>query len=57
MGLTIYSIYFLINILDIFRFVHMEPIMTLVLIVSLVVCAYMAWNIGANDVALSLIHI
>ena len=29
----------------------MEPIMTLVLIVSLVVCAYMAWNIGANDVA------
>ena len=29
----------------------MEPIMTLVLILSLVVCAYMAWNIGANDVA------
>ena len=29
----------------------MEPIMSLVLIVSLVVCAYMAWNIGANDVA------
>ena len=29
----------------------MEPIMTLVLIVSLVVCAYMSWNIGANDVA------
>ena len=25
--------------------------MTLVLILSLVVCAYMAWNIGANDVA------
>ncbi len=25
--------------------------MTLVLIVSLVVCAYMSWNIGANDVA------
>ena len=29
----------------------MDPIMTLVLIVSLVVCAYMSWNIGANDVA------
>ena len=29
----------------------MEPIMTLVLILSLLVCAYMAWNIGANDVA------
>lgn len=29
----------------------MEPVMTLVLILSLAVCAYMAWNIGANDVA------
>ena len=30
---------------------HMEPIMTVVLILSVAVCAYMAWNIGANDVA------
>ena len=29
----------------------MEPVMTLVLILSLAVCAYMAWDIGANDVA------
>jgi PiT family inorganic phosphate transporter len=29
----------------------MEPIMGMVLVVSLVVCAYMSWNIGANDVA------
>jgi PiT family inorganic phosphate transporter len=29
----------------------MEPIMTVVLILSIVVCGYMAWNIGANDVA------
>ena len=26
-------------------------IMLFVLILSLLVCAYMAWNIGANDVA------
>ena len=30
---------------------NMEPIMTVVLILSIVVCGYMAWNIGANDVA------
>jgi len=29
----------------------MEPIMTVVLILAIAVCAYMAWNIGANDVA------
>ena len=29
----------------------MEPIMTVVLMLAIVVCAYMAWNIGANDVA------
>jgi len=29
----------------------MEPLMTLVLFVSILVCAYLAWNIGANDVA------
>ncbi|MDA0878348.1 MAG: DUF47 family protein [archaeon] len=29
----------------------MEPATTLLLIVALAVCAYMAWNIGANDVA------
>jgi len=29
----------------------MEPIMTVVLIMAIAVCAYMAWNIGANDVA------
>ena len=29
----------------------MEPIMWLVLILATAVCAYMAWNIGANDVA------
>ena len=29
----------------------MEGVMWLVLILSLIVCAYMAWNIGANDVA------
>ena len=29
----------------------MEPLMELVLFVSILVCAYLAWNIGANDVA------
>jgi len=29
----------------------MEPLMVLVLFVSILVCAYLAWNIGANDVA------
>ncbi len=29
----------------------MEPMFTIVLVLSLIVCAYMAWNIGANDVA------
>ena len=29
----------------------MEPIMMLVLVLATAVCAYMAWNIGANDVA------
>ena len=29
----------------------MEPIMVIVLGLSILVCAYMAWNIGANDVA------
>ncbi|MBJ23268.1 MAG: hypothetical protein CMB64_01230 [Euryarchaeota archaeon] len=29
----------------------MEPIMMLVLALSILVCAYMSWNIGANDVA------
>ena len=29
----------------------MEPLMDLVLLVSILVCAYLAWNIGANDVA------
>jgi PiT family inorganic phosphate transporter len=29
----------------------MGPLMTLVLLVSIIVCAYLAWNIGANDVA------
>ena len=29
----------------------MEPIMMIVLALSIAVCAYMAWNIGANDVA------
>jgi len=29
----------------------MEPLMGLVLLVSTLVCAYLAWNIGANDVA------
>ena len=29
----------------------MEPLMGLVLLVSVLVCAYLAWNIGANDVA------
>ena len=29
----------------------MEPLMMLVLILATAVCAYMAWNIGANDVA------
>jgi|TARA_B110000263_G_C15295020_1_gene505201 PiT family inorganic phosphate transporter len=30
---------------------ELEPIMTVVLIMAMAVCAYMAWNIGANDVA------
>ncbi|HIG38475.1 MAG TPA: DUF47 family protein [Candidatus Poseidoniales archaeon] len=29
----------------------MEPLMMLVLFVTILVCAYLAWNIGANDVA------
>ncbi|MBT3652204.1 MAG: inorganic phosphate transporter, partial [Euryarchaeota archaeon] len=29
----------------------MEPITIVVICLALVVCAYMAWNIGANDVA------
>ncbi|MBT3772143.1 MAG: DUF47 family protein [Euryarchaeota archaeon] len=29
----------------------MEPLTVIALIFSLIVCAYMAWNIGANDVA------
>ncbi|HJL64457.1 MAG TPA: inorganic phosphate transporter, partial [Candidatus Thalassarchaeaceae archaeon] len=29
----------------------MEPLIGLVLLVSILVCAYLAWNIGANDVA------
>ncbi len=29
----------------------MEPLMQLILFVSILVCAYLAWNIGANDVA------
>ena len=29
----------------------MDSLMTLVLLVSIIVCAYLAWNIGANDVA------
>ena len=29
----------------------MEPLMGLVLFVTILVCAYLAWNIGANDVA------
>ena len=29
----------------------MEPIMVVVLALAIMVCAYMAWNIGANDVA------
>jgi len=29
----------------------MEPLISLVLLVSILVCAYLAWNIGANDVA------
>ena len=29
----------------------MEPLIALVLLVSILVCAYLAWNIGANDVA------
>jgi len=32
-------------------FMEISGVMWLVLILSLVVCAYMAWNIGANDVA------
>ena len=29
----------------------MEPITMIVVALALIVCAYMAWNIGANDVA------
>ena len=29
----------------------MEPITVILIGLALVVCAYMAWNIGANDVA------
>ena len=29
----------------------MEPITVVLIGLALVVCAYMAWNIGANDVA------
>ncbi|HIG03626.1 MAG TPA: DUF47 family protein [Candidatus Poseidoniales archaeon] len=29
----------------------MEPLTVIILVFSLLVCAYMAWNIGANDVA------
>src|SRR6056300_42733 len=29
----------------------MEPIIMLLIALALVVCAYMAWNIGANDVS------
>ncbi|HJM18671.1 MAG TPA: DUF47 family protein [Candidatus Thalassarchaeaceae archaeon] len=29
----------------------MDPLTTMVLLASVVVCAYLAWNIGANDVA------
>ena len=29
----------------------MEPITMIVVTLALIVCAYMAWNIGANDVA------
>ncbi|MGY8644479.1 MAG: inorganic phosphate transporter, partial [Candidatus Poseidoniales archaeon] len=29
----------------------MEPIMVVVLALAIAVCAYMSWNIGANDVA------
>ncbi|MFL2975682.1 MAG: DUF47 family protein [Candidatus Thalassarchaeaceae archaeon] len=32
-------------------FMEISGVMWLVLILSLIVCAYMAWNIGANDVA------
>jgi len=32
-------------------FMEITGVMWLVLILSLIVCAYMAWNIGANDVA------
>ena len=29
----------------------MEPVTMVVIGLALIVCAYMAWNIGANDVA------
>ena len=29
----------------------MEPLTMILIALALVVCAYMAWNIGANDVA------
>ena len=33
------------------EFRHMEPVTMVVIGLALIVCAYMAWNIGANDVA------
>ena len=39
------------NILVVVRHNSMEPLISLVLLVSILVCAYLAWNIGANDVA------
>ena len=30
---------------------HMDPVTVTVIALALIVCAYMAWNIGANDVA------
>ena len=41
-------------VLDIYRICvgpHMEPVTVILIGLALVVCAYMAWNIGANDVA------
>ena len=33
------------------EFANMEPVTMVVIGLALIVCAYMAWNIGANDVA------
>ena len=33
------------------EFRNMEPVTMVVIGLALMVCAYMAWNIGANDVA------